>query len=154
MLVEGVVRTIRADGQKLLFSETAADSWWTSLPCGVRECVKPCRSHGTGGQFHSELKCDMGIELFPSGGMKTNALIPGLVTLAFNCLRFIWQTVLAHAPVPRNEDKRTERCRLRTVLPYYIKVACRIVRHAGQTLLKFGRNCYNFLIMKKIYETC
>lgn len=154
MAVEGVVRESKADGQKLLLPETEVDSWWTNLPCGVRECVKLYHDHGTSEQFHSELKSDMGIELLPSGSMATNALVLGLATLAFNCLRFIGQTAHAHAPVPRNEDKRTERCRLRTVLLDYIKVGCKIVNHAGQTLLKFGRNCYNFMIMKKIYANC
>ena len=154
MVIEGVIRTIQADGQELLLPETAVDSWWTNLPCDVRECVKLYHDHGTSEQFHSELKSDMGIELLPSGTIKTNALVLGLATLAFNCLRFIGQTALGHAPVPRNEDKRTERCRLRTVLLDYIKVGCKIVNHAGQTLLKFGRNCRNFLIMKKIYATC
>jgi len=154
MVVEGVARTIQADGQQLLLPETAVDSWWTNLPCDVRECVKLYHDHGTSEQFHSELKSDMGIELLPSGSMKTNALVLGLATLAFNCLRFIGQAALRHAPVPRNENKRTERCRLRTVLFDFIKVGCKIVNHAGQTLLKFGRNCRNFLIMKKIYATC
>ena len=154
MAVEGIVRTIQADGQELLLPEVSVDSWWTNLPCDVRECVKLYHDHGTSEQFHSELKSDMGIELLPSGSMKTNALVLGLATLAFNCLRFIGQTAHAHAPVPRNEDKRTERCRLRTVLLDFIKVACKIVNHAGQTLLKFGRNCYNFMIMKKIYANC
>ena len=154
MAVEGAVRTSLADGQELLLPEVSVDSWWTNLPCDVRECVQLYHDHGTSEQFHSELKSDMGIELLPSGSLKTNALVLGLATLAFNCLRFIGQTALSHAPVPRNEGKRTERCRLRTVLLDYIKVGCKIVSHAGQTLLKFGKNCYNYLIMKKIYETC
>lgn len=154
MAVECTVRTSQADGQELLIPEVEADSWWTNLPCEVRECVRLYHDHGTSEQFHSELKSDMGIELLPSGGMKTNALVLGLATLAFNCLRFIGQAALSHAPVPRNEDKRTERYRLRTVLLDFIKVGCKIVNHAGQTLLKFGRNCYNFLIMKMIYATC
>ena len=154
IVVEGTVRTIQADGQKLLFPETAVDSWWTNLPSDVRECVKLYHDHGTSEQYHSELKSDMGIELLPSGRLKTNALILALATLAFNCLRFIGQKALSHAPAPRNKDKRISRYRLRTVMLDYIKVGCKIVRHAGQTMLKFGKSCHNFFIMKKIYAIC
>ena len=43
---------------------------------------------------------------------------------------------------------------LRSVLLDFIKVGCKVVRHAGQTLLNFGRSCQNFSIMKKIYAIC
>jgi len=154
LVVEGTERTSLADGQELLLSEVEVDSWWTNLPCGVRECVALYHDHGTSEQFHSELKSDLGIELLPSGSQKTNALILGLATLAYNCLRFIGQTALSHAAIMRNEKKSIERFRLRTVLLDYIKVGCKIISHAGLTMLKFGRNCYNFLIMKKIYDVC
>jgi hypothetical protein len=42
----------------------------------------------------------------------------------------------------------------RTVLLDFIKVGCKIVRHANQLFQKFGKNCHNFFIMKKIYARC
>ena len=44
--------------------------------------------------------------------------------------------------------------RLRTVLHDFIKVGCKLVRHAGQQLLNFGNSCFNFLIIKEVYAKC
>jgi hypothetical protein len=98
----------------------------------------------------------MGIELLPSGNLKTNALVLGLATMAFNCLRFIGQAALEIAlpPTDDEEEPAQVRYRLRTVLLDFIKVGCKIVRHANQLFQKFGKNCYNFFIMKEIYAKC
>jgi len=159
MVVEAVERTVLADGQALLMPSVELGSWWTNLPYSVRRCAALYRDHGTGEQFHSELKCDMGIELLPSGNMKTNALVLGLATMAFNCLRSIGQAALEIAAPPADEEGKEEkpvrvRYRLRTVLLDYIKVGCKIVRHANRLFQKFGKNCHNFLVMKEIYARC
>jgi hypothetical protein len=149
--------SVLADGQVLLIPSVELSSWWTNLPYSVRQCAALYREHGTSEQFHSELKSDMGIELLPSGNLKTNALVLGLATMAFNCLRFIGQAALEIAlPPTDNEEKEPAqvRYRLRTVLLDFIKVGCKIVRHANQLFQKFGKNCYNFFIMKEIYAKC
>ena len=157
VVVEAIERTALANGQVLLIPSVELSSWWTNLPYSVRQCVALYRDHGTSEQFHSELKSDMGIELLPSGNLKTNALVLGLATMAFNCLRFIGQAALEIAlPPTDNEEKEPAqvRYRLRTVLLDFIKVGCKIVRHANQLFQKFGKNCYNFFIMKEIYAKC
>lgn len=156
VVVEAIERTVLADGQVLLIPSVELSSWWTNLPYSVRQCVALYRDHGTSEQFHSELKSDMGIELLPSGNLKTNALVLGLATMAFNCLRFIGQAALEIAlpPTDDEEEPAQVRYRLRTVLLDFIKVGCKIVRHANQLFQKFGKNCYNFFIMKEIYAKC
>ena len=151
MVVEAIERTVLADGQALLIPSIELSSWWTNLPYSVRQCAALYRDHGTSEQFHSELKSDMGIELLPSGNLKTNAL----ATMAFNCLRFIGQAALEIAMPPVDDEEPAQlRYRLRTVLLDFIKVGCKIVRHANQLFQKFGKNCHNFLIMKEIYARC
>ena len=72
--------------------------------------------------------------------------------MAFNCLRFIGQAVLEIAMPPVDDEEPAQlRYRLRTVLLDFIKVGCKIVRHANQLFQKFGKNCHNFFIMKEIY---
>ena len=156
VVVEAIERTVLADGQVLLIPSVELSSWWTNLPYSVRQCAALYREHGTSEQFHSELKSDMGIELLPSGNLKTNALVLGLATMAFNCLRFIGQAALEIAlpPTDDEEEPAQVRYRLRTVLLDFIKVGCKIVRHANQLFQKFGKNCYNFFIMKEIYAKC
>ena len=155
MVVEAVERTTLAgDPQRLLIPEVEAACWWTNLPSSARRCVRLYHDHGTSEQFHSELKGDMGLELLPSGSLKTNALVLGLAAVAFNCLRFIGQSALEREPAPADEKKRLARHRLRTVILDYVKVGCKVASHAGRTILKFGRNCFNFFIMKEIYAIC
>ncbi|NMA42990.1 MAG: hypothetical protein GX946_06375 [Oligosphaeraceae bacterium] len=72
--------------------------------------------------------------------------------MAFNCLRFIGQAVLGIAMPPMDDEEPAQlRYRLRTALLDFIKVGCKIVRHANQLFQKFGKNCHNFFIMKEIY---
>jgi len=154
MAVESAERTVLASGERLLLPSVELDSWWTNLTTDVRRCVELYHDHGTSEQFHSELKSDMGIELLPSGSLAVNSLVLGLACLAFDCLRFIGQTALGHEPAPADEGMRLMRHRLRTVLLDYIKVACKAVRHAGCIFLNFGRGCFNFTILKKVYLAC
>ena len=74
--------------------------------------------------------------------------------IAFNCLRAIGQKALPHEPRPKPSTEPPLRHRPRSVLLDFIKVGCKVVRHAGELLLKFGRNCHNFAIMKEIYANC
>jgi hypothetical protein len=127
---------------------------WTNLPYSVCQCTTLHHDHGTSEQFHRELKSDMGMELLPNGNLKTNALVLGLATVAFNCLRFIDQAALQSVKAPADEKFRQLRYRIRTVLLDYIKVGCKIVRHANKTIQKFGRNCHNFFTMKEVYAIC
>jgi hypothetical protein len=154
LAVEAVERTVLANGQRVLLPEVEVDCWWTNLPSSVRTCVRLYRDHGTSEQFHSELKTDMGLELLPSGSLKTNALVLGLAAMAFNCLRFIGQAALEREPVRGNAGGRPARHRMRTVILDYVKVGCKLAVHAGRTLLEFGRNCFNFFILKEIYAIC
>ncbi len=151
LAVEGVERTIEANGQRLLIPRVEVDSWWTNLPLDVRQCVELYHDHGTSEQFHSELKSDMGLELLPSGSFGTNSLVLGVAAISFNCLRMVGQAALLEMEKPSPSRELPPRLRLRSVLLDFIKVGCKVVRHAGQTLLKFGINCYNFAIMKEIY---
>ena len=170
MVIEGVERTVTRFGQRLPLPEVEVSGWWTNLPLKAAEYVGLHHAHGTGEQFHSELRSDMGVEQLPSGRGATNALMLGLSAIAFNCMRDIGQRALTLAEEAREaaeEKKAAEageaaregkdreppgRLRLRTVLLDYIKVGCKLVRHAGQELLKFGRGCYNFMIFKGIYD--
>lgn len=154
MVIEATERTIESKGQKLLIPEVEVDSWWTNLPCSVRECVELYHDHGTSEQFHSELKSDMGIELLPSGKMKTNSLFLGLAALAFNCLRMIGIHVLCIEQKSSARRTSQQRYRLRTILLDYIKVGAKIVKHAGKVILKLGCNCFNFATFKEVFARC
>lgn len=156
MAVEAVERTILAKepGQLLLVPEVEVDSWWTNLPVEAAECVALYHAHGTSEQFHSELKSDMGVELLPSGTFATNRLFLGLATLAFNCLRFIGQKAWEKSPRRTKKEQERRRCRLRTVILDFIKVGCKLVRHANSLILKFGRWCPGFRFLKEIYALC
>ena len=124
------------------------------MPYSVRQCATLYHDHGTSEQFHSELKSDMKIELLSSGNRKTNALVLGLATMAFNCLRFIGQAALQSVKSRADAKSCPARYRLRTVLLDFIKVGCKIVSHVNQTIQKFGRNCNNLFTMKEIYSFC
>lgn len=150
LVVEGVERTIQADGQRLLIPSVEIDSWWTNLPFSVKECVRLYRDHGTSEQFHSELKSDMGVELLPSGSMATNALVLGLATIAFDCLRLIGDAAL----VTPKKDSDPKRMRLRTVLLSFIKIGCKLVRHANTLVLKVNR-CFPYLAaIRRVEAIC
>ena len=150
LVVEGIERTIQADGQRLLIPSVEIDSWWTNLPFPVKECVRLYRDHGTSEQFHSELKSDMGVELLPSGSMATNALVLGLAAIAFNCLRLIGDAAL----VPPKKDSDPKRMRLRTVLLDFIKIGCKLAKHANSLVLKVSR-CFTYIdALRRIEAIC
>lgn len=151
MVVEATERAILASGERLLIPELEAGSRWTSLPFPARECVGLCHDHGTSGQFHSELKTDMGVEPPPSGKFAANALVPGLSTIAFNCLRLTGDAAM---PAPRGEGDPRRLRRLRTFLLDFIKVGCKLVRHANALLLKIGRNFPLLSALRKIEAIC
>lgn len=151
MAIEATVRTILANGQYLLGEgEIDLSSYWTNLPCTVKECVQLYHDHATSEQFHGELKSDMGIELLPSGKMTTNALIPGLASIAFNILRFIGDA--AHKTPEKESDQK--RMRLRNVLLFFIKIGCKVVKHANTWRLKVSRDFAYFNALRKIEARC
>jgi len=150
LAVEATERTILRDGQRLLIPSVEIDSWWTNLPFPVTEIVQLYHDHGTSEQFHSELKSDMGIELLPSGSMATNALVLGLASIAFNCLRFIGDAAL----VPPQKDSDPKRMRLRSVLLNFIKIGCKLVRHANTLVLKVSRCFSYFDALKRVEARC
>ena len=57
-------RTAR-DGE--FFPGYAVATWWTNLPDDADIVVRLHHDHATCGQFHNELKSDMGVERLPSG---------------------------------------------------------------------------------------
>lgn len=150
LVIEGVERDSLANGQGLVFPEIELDCWWTNLPFYVKDCVALYHDHGTSEQFHSELKSDMGIELLPSGSMATNALVLGLASIAFNCLRLIGDAALS-TPVKDSEPKRL---RLRTVLLWFIKIGCKLVRHANRLLLKINRHFPYLDAIRRVEALC
>ena len=153
MAVEATERITLASGERLLFPEVTVDSWWTNLPCEADECVGLYHSHATSEQFHSELKTDMGMQQLPSGKFRVNDLILRLAGIAFNLLRTIGQRAMAAARKNgRLRVKSQGRFRLLTVLWNYVRVACKLVRHAGQVTARFGRGYFNFFDFKEIYE--
>ena len=101
MVIEGVERTVTRFGQRLPLPEVEVSGWWTNLPLKAAEYVGLHHAHGTGEQFHSELRSDMGVEQLPSGRGATNALMLGLSAIAFNCMRDIGQRALTLAEEAR-----------------------------------------------------
>ena len=150
MVVEATERTILASGVRLLFPELEVESWWTNLPFPARECVEPCHGHGTSEQFHSELKSDLGLELLPSGKFATNALVLGLATISFNCLRLTGDAAL----VPPRKASDPKRMRLRSVLLHFIKIGCKLVRHANTVLLKVSRGFPYLDALRRVEAIC
>ena len=82
----------------------------------------------------------MGVELLPGGSLAINALVPGLATIAFDCLRPIGDAAL----IPPKKDSDPKRMRLRTVLLDFIKIGCKLVKHANSLVLKVSR-CFTYL---------
>jgi hypothetical protein len=95
--------------------------------------------HGTSEQFHSEIKNDLDLERLPSGKFATNDLVLHLGIFAYNILRLLGQFSLPLKVVPLR--KKAQRRRLRTVIQNLITIASRLVHHARQVKLRFGRHC-------------
>jgi len=144
-------RTIDKHGVSLLISDYQVDTWWTSLPHGAEDVIASYHAHGTSEQFHSEFKTDMNVERLPSGKFSTNATILLLSGIAFNILRLIGQTMLAHREAMPARLK-IKRRRLGSVIRDLIYIACKRVRHAGSVSLQFGKDCPWFKSFSLIYR--
>ena len=137
IVFEVIERTSDRHGQLLLFPELEVNTWWASFMCSEDTIIRLYHEHGTSEQFHSELKTDMDLERLPSGKFSTNGLILLLGMFAYNALRLIGQRSLGFPSPLRRVVKRR---RIRSVLQDIVYVACRVVSHARQVVLSFGRN--------------
>jgi hypothetical protein len=147
---EVVERTIDKDGQLLLVPDITFETWWTLLPDPASAIIDLYHDHGTSEQFHSELKTDLGIERLPSGLFATNNLVLHLALFAYNLLRIIGQESLKEDDHPLR--KRGKSRRIRTVIQTMITLASKVVRHARQFYLRFGRTCAWFPGFTRIYQ--
>lgn len=143
---EVVERLAGRDGHALLIPEIEVDTYWTNLPCRAETVAGLYHGHGTSEQFHSELKSDLDVERLPSGKLCANRIILLCAMVAFNLLRTLGQEALRHAHLAPQTIK-VKRWRMKTVLQNLIYCACRVIRHAGQTVLDFGRHCPWFDIL-------
>ncbi len=144
-------RTLDAQGQVLLVPEIEYDFWDTTLPESFppSEVIELYADHGTHEQFHSEFKTDLDLERLPSGKFDTNDLILSLACLAYNVLRLMGQSALLAEEAPlRHPAKRR---RIRTVLQELIYVSAKLVAHARQKVLNFGRHCPAFRVFERLY---
>jgi hypothetical protein len=144
-----IERTIKSDGQALLFPEIEVDTFWTSLPDEASKIVRLYEDHGTSEQFHSEIKSDMDMERLPSGKFETNQLILHLGVFAYNILRVIGQEGNKTTDAPLR--KKAQRRRIRTVIQNLITLASRLVCHGRQWKLNFGSFSPWFNTFKRIY---
>jgi hypothetical protein len=152
LIFEVIERTQNADGQELLFPEVEVATYWTSLGESAQTIIELYHQHGTSEQFHSELKSDLDLERLPSGKFKTNSTFLQLGMLAYNILRRISQGIVELkelAPVKLNVARR----RIRSVLQDMIYIGCKLVSHAGQKILKFGRGSPWFRVFRKLYAS-
>jgi len=143
-----IKRTIKADGQVLLFPEIEVDTYWTSLPDPAYKIVELYQDHGTSEQFHSEIKTDMDLERLPSGHFTTNELVLCLGGMAYNILRIIGQESIKKSDAPLR--KKAQRRRIRTVIQNLITLASRMVYHARKYKLRFGCHSPWFITFKRI----
>jgi hypothetical protein len=143
-----IKRTIKADGQVLLFPEIEVDTYWTSLPDPAYKIVELYQDHGTSEQFHSEIKTDMDLERLPSGHFTTNELVLCLGGMAYNILRIIGQESIKKSDAPLR--KKAQRRRIRTVIQNLITLASRMVYHARKYKLRFGCHSPWFMTFKRI----
>lgn len=144
-----IERTIRADGQILLFPEIEVETWWTSLDFPASVVVELYEAHGTSEQFHSEIKTELDLERLPSGKFATNDLVLHLGLLAYNILHIIGQESLKVTDAP--SKKKVSRRRIRTVIQNLVYLASRVVYHARRYKLGFSRYCPWFATFKRVY---
>jgi len=142
-------RTTEANGQTLLIPKVEVETYWTSLDVDAVRVIELYHAHGTSEQFHSELKTDLDLERLPSGKFQTNELVLLLGMIAYNLLRLIGQESLRENDTPL--CKRVSRRRLRSVMQDMIYLACRMVKHARQWKLSFGRHCPWFNAWRRVY---
>jgi hypothetical protein len=146
---EVIERLIDHDGNRLLMPKIEVNTYWTNLPCAAEEVIALYHDHGTSEQFHSELKSDLGVEQLPSGKFCVNQIVMLCAMLAFNVLRTIGQEVIARAPLAPIKIK-VRRWRLKTVLQNIVYCAVRVIRHAREIKLHFGKNCLWYKIIEDI----
>lgn len=146
---EVIERLSDHDGNRLLLPEIEVNTYWTNLPCSPEEVTALYRDHGTSEQFHSELKSDLGVEQLPSGKFCVNQIVMLCAMLAFNVLRTIGQEVVARADLAPIKIK-VQRWRLKTVLQNIVYCAVRVIRHAREIKLHFGKTCLWFEIIEDI----
>jgi len=149
-----IERTIKANGQILLFPEYEIESYYVSLPIEVAsspDVQKLYHDHGTSEQFHSELKTDLDLERLPSGKFATNAIVLSLGAFAYNLLRMIGQESLKVNDCPPTQHK-IQRRRVRTVIDRYIFLAVKLVYHARKCLIKLSSFNPWFVSYNRIYK--
>lgn len=137
LVVRVTERTIDKRGQALLIPQIELEGWWTSLTEAPEKVIERYRHHGTHEQFHSELKSDLDLERLPSGKFDTNDAVLHVAMFAYNSLRIIGQLGLTGELSPlRHPAKRR---RIKTVLQDIMCRAAKVVFHARQCVLDFGR---------------
>ncbi len=149
VVFEVTERSLDHEGNPFLLPEIEVNTYWTNLVCTAEEVVELYRDHGTSEQFHSELKSEMGIERLPSGKFCVNQIVMLCAMVAFNVLRGIGDEVIARAHLAPVKIE-VERLRLKTVLQNIVYTAVRVVRHAREVWLHFGRNCLWFDVIEDI----
>ncbi len=101
--------------------------------------------------YNSELKTDLNLERLPSGKFATNDLVLCAGLVAYNLLRVIGQISLQESDAPVRT--KVHRRRVKTVIENLIWLASRLVEHARQTKLRFGRHSPWFPTFRRIYMT-
>ena len=132
-----IERTILADGQILLIPDIEIAAYWTSVTAAPDDVLPWYPDHGTMEQYHSEVKTDMDLERLPSGKFATNQLVLQLACLTYNLLRVIGQATIGRQDVPLR--KAAQRRRIRTVIQNIILCAAKLVTHARQYRIRYGR---------------
>ena len=139
-------------------------SIWTNLPRSAKDDVhygkafaqigfRMYNDHATSEQFHSELKTDMNMELLPSKYFATNKLFLALSALSFNALRLIGdKAVSIDDSLQHHKARRVQRIRLRTVIDKFCTIACRVIRHARNISVVFGKKCPYYDTFVKLYR--
>lgn len=154
-IFEVTVRTTDATGQILLIPKIEVDTYETSLMASPAQVIELYHAHGTSEQFHSEIKTDMDLERLPSGKFSTNALILLLGLVAYNCLRLCGQESLREEGVSPDEQapirNKVHRRRLRSVMQDLIYMASRVISHARQKGLSFGRVNSWYGVWRRLY---
>lgn len=150
MVVEVVERTTRANGQLLLVPEVEVQTWWTSLAEAPDTVIRLYQEHGTMEQFHSEFKTDLDLERLPSGKLATNNLVLQCALLAYNILRVMGQATIGDPTIPLR--KARQRRRIRTVIQNLVYLAARLVVHARQVRLRYGRGNTWGAPLQRLYE--
>ena len=91
----------------------------------------------------------MNLERLPSGKFATNQLVLDLACLTDNVLRVMGQATLGRADVPLH--KTAQRRRIRTVIQHIILCAVKLVTHACQYRMQYGRGNQWGYITEQLY---